>query len=68
MTYFPVSVQPRGSIVANTTLHFSTNTPDGTPADAASNITFGKPSDLDGKNNKSELEKIASISLWFNIP
>ena len=34
MTYFPASVQPQGSIVANTTLHFSTNTPDGTPADA----------------------------------
>lgn len=34
MTYFPASVQPQGSIVANATLNFSTNTPDGTPADA----------------------------------
>ena len=34
MTFFPAAIQPQGSIVANTTLHFSTNSSDGTPVDA----------------------------------
>ena len=34
VTFFPAAIQPQGSIVANTTLHFSTNSSDGTPVDA----------------------------------
>ena len=34
MTFFPAAIQPQGSIVANTTLHFSTSSSDGTPVNA----------------------------------